>query len=53
MSKQKNVYPAFAEPEKQFPKSAEGKLKKAFVHRYERRKVRECLKHHDELVDAI
>jgi hypothetical protein len=45
MSKSKLVQHAFATPHKYVMKSTEGKGRKSIAHRYERRRIRECLKH--------
>jgi hypothetical protein len=49
MSKSKLVHYAFATPPKYILKSIEGKGRKSIAHRYERRRIRECLRHGDEI----
>lgn len=49
MSKSKLVHSAFATPHKYVLKSTEGKSRKTIAHRYERRRIRECLRHSDEI----
>lgn len=51
MSKMKLVQSAFVTPHKYILKSTEGKSRKAIAHRYERRRIRECLRHGDEIPD--
>jgi hypothetical protein len=49
MSKSKLVHYAFATPHKYVLKSTEGKSRKTIAHRYERRRIRECLRHGDDI----
>jgi hypothetical protein len=47
MSKTKLVQSAFTTPHKYILRPTEGKSRKCIAHRYERRRIRECLRHGD------
>jgi hypothetical protein len=51
MSKNKFGINVFTAPHKYILKSTEGKTKKSLAHRYERRRIREFLRHPDEMME--
>lgn len=53
MSKNKFGANTLTAPHKYVLLSTEGKAKKSHAHRYERRKVRECLRHSDETGEEL
>ncbi len=52
VSKGKLVNDTFSTPQKYILKSTDGKGRKSIAHRYERRRIRESLRHGDFLNDA-
>lgn len=53
MSKSKLGVNVFTTPHKYVLKSTEGKSKKSMAHRYERRRIREFLRHSDMSPDDL
>gem|GEM_PF-972891 len=53
MSKNKLGTASFTSPHKYVLQSTKGKAKKSHAHRYERRRIRECLRHSDGLVEDL
>jgi hypothetical protein len=51
MSKNKFGTNVFTAPHKYVLKSTDGKAKKSLAHRYERRRIREVLRHSDEMME--
>jgi hypothetical protein len=51
MSKNKFGTNVLTSPHKYVLQSTEGKAKKSHAHRYERRRIREYLKHSDEMIE--